>query len=262
MAWLSCLCYSIEKELSLMNSLGLSVAAAGATTTGSPFHDVCCYGAGIAGNIFALVLFVSPLPTFKRIVRNGSTEQFSAMPYIYSLLNCLICLWYGLPFVSYGVVLVATVNSIGAVFQLAYTATFVAFADAKQRVKVSSLLVMVFGVFALIVYASLVLFDHQTRQLFVGYLSVASLIFMFASPLSIINLVIRTRSVEYMPFYLSLSMFLMSISFFAYGVLLHDFFIYIPNGIGTVLGIIQLVLYSYFRKGSTEDRLPLLVTQT
>lgn len=43
-------------------------------------------------------------------------------------------MWYGLPFVSYGVVLVATVNSIGAVFQLAYTAVFIAFADAKQRV--------------------------------------------------------------------------------------------------------------------------------
>jgi hypothetical protein len=79
-------------------------------------------------------------PTFKRIVRNGSTEQFSAMPYIYSLLNCLICMWYGLPFVSYGVVLVATVNSIGAAFQLAYTAVFIAFApDAKQRVPTPTL---------------------------------------------------------------------------------------------------------------------------
>lgn len=100
-----------------------------------------------------------------------------------------------------------------------------------------------------------------------------------------------------MPFYLSLSMFLMSVSFFAYGMLLHDFFIYvrflfpnvgccfclegwltsclvpallllicrlqIPNGIGTVLGIIQLLLYAYFSKRSKEEaRLPLLVTHT
>lgn len=36
----------------------------------------------------------------------------------------------------------------------------------------------------------------------------------------------------------------------------------IPNGIGTVLGVIQLVLYGYFRKGSREDSLPLLVTHT
>ncbi|CAD6238356.1 unnamed protein product [Miscanthus lutarioriparius] len=167
------------------------------------------------------------------------------------------------PFVSYGVVLVATVNSIGAVFQLAYTAVFIAFTDAKQRLKVSALLAAVFVVFGLIVFVSLALLDHTTRQMFVGYLSVASLIFMFASPLSIINLVIRTKSVEYMPFYLSLSMFLMSASFFGYGVLLRDFFIYIPNGIGTILGIIQLVLYAYFRKGSSEEaRLPLLVTHT
>jgi len=227
------------------------------------YRDLCCYGAGIAGNVFAFVLFISPLPTFRRIVRNGSTEQFSAMPYIYSLLNCLICMWYGLPFVSYGVILVTTVNSIGAAFQLAYTAVFIAFADAKERLKVSGLLAAVFLVFGLIVYVSLALLDHNTRQTFVGYLSVASLIFMFASPLSIINLVIRTKSVEYMPFYLSFSMFLMSVSFFIYGVLLHDFFVYIPNGIGTILGIIQLLLYAYFRKGSRgEDRLPLLVTNT
>ncbi|OEL29744.1 Bidirectional sugar transporter SWEET2a [Dichanthelium oligosanthes] len=268
------------------------------------FRNLCCYGAGIAGNAFAFVLFISPLPTFRRIVRNGSTEQFSAMPYIYSLLNCLICMWYGLPFISYGVVLVATVNSIGAAFQLAYTAVFIAFADAKERFKVSGLLAAVFVVFGLIMYVSLALLDHKTRQTFVGYLSVASLIFMFASPLSIIvssyklntiilhvliccdlttfllghsddpyslfsstlawqNLVIRTKSVEYMPFYLSLSMFLMSVSFFVYGVLLHDFFIYIPNGIGTILGIIQLLLYAYFKKGSGEEaRLPLLVTHT
>jgi solute carrier family 50 protein (sugar transporter) len=113
------------------------------------------------------------------------------------------------------------------------------------------------------------------------------------------NLVIRTKSVEYMPFYLSLSMFLMSASFFGYGVLLRDFFIYvrftfpicwlnlllglegcltacllvvlilfvslfqIPNGIGTILGIVQLMLYAYFRKGSSEEaKLPLLVTHT
>uniref|UniRef100_A0ACD5YPR5 Uncharacterized protein n=1 Tax=Avena sativa TaxID=4498 RepID=A0ACD5YPR5_AVESA len=244
-------------SFALMTSLGFSAGAS------SYQHDLCCYGAGIAGNIFAFVLFVSPLPTFRRIVRNGSTEQFSAMPYIYSLLNCLVCTWYALPFVSYGVVLVATVNTIGAAFQLAYTAVFIAYADAKNRLKVSLLLVGVFSAFGLIVYVSMALFDHKPRQALVGYLSVASLICMFASPLSIINLVIRTKSVEYMPFYLSLSMSLMSVSFLAYGLLLDDFFIYIPNGIGTVLGVIQLLLYAYFRKRSRDEcRRPLLVTHT
>ncbi|XP_073115418.1 bidirectional sugar transporter SWEET2a-like isoform X2 [Elaeis guineensis] len=132
-------------------------------------------------------------------------------------------MWYGLPFVSYGVILVATVNSIGAVCQLVYVTLFIIYADTTRRLKMSGLLIAVLCVFSLIIYVSLELFDHQSRQTFVGYLSVASLISMFASPLFIINLVIRTRSVEFMPFCLSLATFLMSVSFFAYGLLLHDF---------------------------------------
>ncbi|KAJ6853664.1 putative bidirectional sugar transporter SWEET2a [Iris pallida] len=124
--------------------------------------------------------------------------------------------------------------------------------------KMLGLLVGLVFAFALVVFVSLHVLDRDTRRLFVGYLSVASLVSMFASPLFIINLVIQTKSVEFMPFSLSLATFLMSISFFAYGLLEHDFFIYIPNGIGTVLGAAQLLLYAYFSKTSREDSIPLL----
>ncbi|PKU65183.1 bidirectional sugar transporter SWEET2a isoform X1 [Dendrobium catenatum] len=223
------------------------------------FYDICTFAAGIAGNLFAFVLFVSPIPTFRRITRNRSTEQFSGLPYVYTLLNCLICFWYGLPCVSYGVFLVATVNSIGAIFQLLYISLFLTFGDNARRLKICGLLIGVFAVFGLIVYVSLEMFDHQSRQTFIGYLSVASLISMFASPLFIINLVVRTKSVEFMPFHLSLATFLMSISFFAYGLLLNDFFIYIPNGIGSVLGVIQLLVYAYYNKRSREESSPPLL---
>ncbi|KAH0464501.1 hypothetical protein IEQ34_007287 [Dendrobium chrysotoxum] len=228
---------------------------------GSYFYDICTFAAGLAGNLFAFVLFVSPIPTFRRIVRNQSTEQFSGLPYLYSLLNCLICFWYGLPIVSYGVILVATVNSIGAIFQLVYVSLFIIFADNAKKLKMCGMLIGVFAIFGLITFLSLQMFDHQSRQIFVGYINVASLISMFASPLFIINLVIKTKSVEFMPFHLSLATFLMSISFFSYGMLLRDFFIYIPNGIGSVLGIIQLVLYGHYREKSREDyTLPLFVS--
>lgn len=215
--------------------------------------EICTNAAGIAGNIFAFVLFVSPIPTFQRIIKNKSTEQFSGLPYLYSLLNCLICLWYGLPVVSHGIILVATVNSIGAAFQLTYSVIFLAYADKTNKVKMSGLLLAVFGVFGIVVLISLKFFDHPARQMFVGCLSIASLIFMFASPLFIINLVIRTKSVEFMPFYLSLATFLMSVSFFAYGLFNFDPFIYFPNGIGSILGIIQLALYCYYHHASTSS---------
>ncbi|RDX85472.1 Bidirectional sugar transporter SWEET2, partial [Mucuna pruriens] len=218
--------------------------------------------AGIAGNIFAFGLFVSPIPTFRRIVRNGSTEMFSGLPYIYSLLNCLICLWYGTPLISPDNLLVTTVNSIGAAFQLVYIILFLMYAENAKKVRMLGLLLAVFGISVIILVGSLQIDDSAMRRMLVGFLSCASLISMFASPLFIIKLVIRTKSVEYMPFYLSLSTFLMSTSFFLYGVISDDAFIYVPNGIGTVLGMIQLVLYFYYKCSSTEDCTePLIVSK-
>ncbi|KAK3011299.1 hypothetical protein RJ639_011474 [Escallonia herrerae] len=222
-------------------------------------YSVCSDAAGIAGNLFAFVLFVSPIPTFRRIIRSQSTEQFSGLPYVYALLNCLICLWYGTPIVSPGIILVATVNSVGAIFQFMYITIFIINAEKAKKVKMLGLLLAVFALFGIIVIASMRLFDHPSRKLFVRYLSVASLISMFASPLLIINLVIKTKSVEFMPFYLSLSTFLMSISFFAYGMFKEDPFIYVPNGVGTILGIVQLSLFFYYSTVFGEDsREPLL----
>ncbi|RYQ96309.1 hypothetical protein Ahy_B08g092017 isoform C [Arachis hypogaea] len=218
-----------------------------------PVYEVAKDAAGVAGNIFAFGLFVSPIPTFRRIIRNGSTEMFSGLPYIYSLMNCLICMWYGTPLISPDNLLVTTVNSIGAVFQFVYIIIFLVYAEKSKKVRMFGLLLAVIGVFVIILVGSLQVTDSQTRRILVGFLSCASLISMFASPLFIIKLVIQTKSVEFMPFYLSLSTFLMSTSFLVYGLLNEDPFIYVPNGIGTVLGIIQLVLYFYFESKSREE---------
>ncbi|KAG4947052.1 hypothetical protein JHK87_043059 [Glycine soja] len=264
-------------------------------------YSICEVGkdaAGVAGNIFAFGLFVSPIPTFRRIIRNGSTEMFSGLPYIYSLLNCMICLWYGTPLISPDNLLVTTVNSIGAAFQLVYIILFLMYAEKARKVRMVGLLLAVLGIFVIILVGSLQIDDSAMRRMLVGFLSCASLISMFASPLFIIvcllfprypsynsfcifcllnrillnlftyfvsvtsqKLVIRTKSIEFMPFYLSLSTFLMSFSFFLYGLLSDDAFIYVPNGIGTVLGIIQLVLYFYYKGSSSEEcREPLIVS--
>ncbi|KAF8018906.1 hypothetical protein BT93_H3717 [Corymbia citriodora subsp. variegata] len=222
-------------------------------------NSISSAAAGIAGNVFALVLFMCPIPTFQRIVRNRSTEQFSGSPYIYTLLNSLICLWYGLPLMSPGIIMVATVNGIGVVFQAVYIIIFIAYTNKARKVKMSGLSISVLMLFLVVVITSLQFFNSRSQQMFVGYLSVASLISMFASPLFIIKLVIKTRSIEYMPFYLSFSTFLMSLSFLAYGLLKADPFIYFPNGIGTILGIIQLALYFYYKSASTDHlREPLM----
>lgn len=130
-----------------------------------------------------------------------------------------------------------------------------------RQLRMLGLLLAVIGLFAIIVVSSLLIVDLAVRHDVIGFLSCASLISMFASPLFIINLVIRTRSVEFMPFSLSLSTFLMSTSFMLYGIFNFDPFVYIPNGIGTILGIVQLVLFCYYKNVAREDsREPLIVS--
>ncbi|KAJ8434480.1 hypothetical protein Cgig2_032657 [Carnegiea gigantea] len=73
-------------------------------------------------------------PTFRRIIRSGSIEEFSELPYVYTLLNCLICAWYGTPFVSHDNILVTTVNSVGAIFQLGYMSLFIAYAEQLKKI--------------------------------------------------------------------------------------------------------------------------------
>ncbi|KAK6132458.1 hypothetical protein DH2020_033758 [Rehmannia glutinosa] len=148
----------------------------------------CKDAAGIAGNFFAFGLFLSPV--------NESTEQFSGLPYIYALLNCLITAWYGLPMISSDNILVTTVNSSGALFQIVYVAIFIKYAEKTKKWKMVGLLMSVIIVFAIIALGSLLIVDFE-----------------------------------------------------------------VPNGIGAVLGVIQLFLFLYYKKSLRDDSTePLIVS--
>lgn len=68
-------------------------------------------------------------------------------------------------------------------------------------------------------------------------------VFSFGGPQ---KLVVKTKSVEYMPFCLSLSTFLMSVSFFTYGTFKSDPFIYVSKNH-------SLCLYVFFEVELRND---------
>ncbi|KAF8405840.1 hypothetical protein HHK36_007917 [Tetracentron sinense] len=199
------------------------------------------------GNITAMFLFLAPTVTFKRIIKSKSTEQFSGVPYVMTMLNCLLSAWYGLPFVSPHNILVSTVNGTGAVIESIYVLIFIIYAPKREKGKMLGLLAFVLMVFSMVAIVSLVALHGSNRKLFCGLAATIFSIIMYGSPLSIMKLVIQTKSVEFMPFFLSLFVFLCGTSWFIYGLLGHDPFLAVPNGFGCGLGALQLILYAIFR---------------
>lgn len=208
---------------------------------------------GIFGNVTALFLFLSPIITFSRIIKNKSTEQFSGVPYVSTLMNCLLSAWYGLPFISPHNLLVSTINGTGAAIELVYVFMFLFYAPKKIKTKIFSLFMVVVVTFAIIALVSLFALHGSIRKLFCGLAATIFSICMYASPLSAMRLVIKTKSVEYMPFFLSLFVFLCGTSWFIYGLLGHDPFIAVPNGFGCFLGALQLILYAIYRDWGSKS---------
>ncbi|XP_022156697.1 bidirectional sugar transporter SWEET4-like [Momordica charantia] len=209
---------------------------------------------GIVGNVISFGLFFSPLPTFYKIIKNKTVEEFKPDPYIATVLNCMFWIFYGMPFVHPDSVLVVTINGIGLVIELAYLAIFVFYADNKGRKKVGvCLLIEVIFVVIIAVITMLVLHGTKNRSLMVGIICDVFNIMMYVSPLTIMKKVIMTKSVKYMPFTLSLANFFNGCIWTAYALIKFDIYMLISNGVGAISGFFQLVLYAYYSVWGSKD---------
>ncbi|KAK6161093.1 hypothetical protein DH2020_004474 [Rehmannia glutinosa] len=200
---------------------------------------------GLLGNIVASLLFLSPLDTFWRIVKNRSTEDFESIPYIVLLLNASLWTYYG---IIKPVVLLVTINGFGSLMMVVYITIFIIFAPRKMKVKTVALAVVLnVGFLAGVILVTRLTMDKQAQVNTIGTLCVCVTIISFGSPLAIIKTVVTTKSVEFMPFFLTFFYFLVGTMWSIYALLVHDTFILIPNGIGFFLGVAQLVLYAWYR---------------
>ncbi|PIN27140.1 Multitransmembrane protein [Handroanthus impetiginosus] len=214
---------------------------------------------GIMGNGASMLLYSAPILTFSRVIRKKSTEEFSCVPYILALFNCSLYTWYGLPVVSYKWenFPVVTINGLGILFELSFIMIYFYFASPNGKKKVAMLTIPVLLISSLVATLSAFVFhDHHHRKAFVGSVGLVASVAMYGSPLVAMKQVIQTKSVEYMPFYLSFFSFLASSLWMAYGLLSHDLFLASPNLVGSPLGIVQLVLYCIYRKSGTKLEQP------
>ncbi|GAV63022.1 MtN3_slv domain-containing protein [Cephalotus follicularis] len=209
---------------------------------------------GLIGNVISFGLFASPIPTIVKICKHKSVEEFKADPYVATVLNCMMWSFYGMPFVHPDSFLVVTINGTGLIIELIYVSIFFIYSTGPKRRRIVIALLIEVIFMAIVIFCTL-RFAHTTkdRSMIIGLLCIVFNIIMYTSPLTVMRMVIKTKSVKYMPFYLSLANFCNGVVWAIYALLKFDPYILFPNGLGALSGLIQLILYATYYKSTNWD---------
>ncbi|VVA12585.1 PREDICTED: bidirectional sugar transporter [Prunus dulcis] len=174
---------------------------------------------GLIGNIVSVMVFLAPIPTFYKIYKNKSSEGFQSTPYVVALLSAMLLLFYGV--LKTNAALIISINVVGCVIEITYLIFYFVYASKKDKITTMiQILVLNVAAFGSVVAVTFLLVGEDKRVSTVGWICAVFGIAVFAAPLLIMVIfvqinfqkfcitrkVIQTKSVEYMPFYLSFSL--------------------------------------------------------
>ncbi|KAM3229222.1 hypothetical protein ACQJBY_060243 [Aegilops geniculata] len=214
------------------------------------------FAVGILGNILSFLVILAPVPTFYRVYKRKSTESFQSVPYAMALLSAMLWLYYALLTKD---LLLLTINTVGCVVESAYLAIYLAYAPKQARAFTAKLVcimnVALYG--AMVCVLQLLVKDGESRVTIAGGIGSAFALAVFVAPLAIIRQVIRTKSVEFLPFWLSFFLTISAVVWFFYGLLMKDFFVATPNVLGLLFGLAQMSLHLVYKnpkkKGAVSE---------
>ncbi|KAI3959839.1 hypothetical protein MKW98_029876 [Papaver atlanticum] len=200
---------------------------------------------GVLGNVISCGLFLSPLPTFYSIYKKGAVEDYSPNPYVVTVVNCALWIYYGA--IHPDSIFVITINAAGLFIELLYIIFYFIYASNKQRKSVGiKSLIGIAGIMLVMLPLSFIPMSKSLQGLLIGLACVIVNIGMYAMPCDAIIQVYKTKSLEYMPLTLSVVGLLNGICWLTYALLRFDLFILLSNGIGFVLGLIQVGVFAYY----------------
>ncbi|KFK26707.1 hypothetical protein AALP_AA8G282900 [Arabis alpina] len=206
---------------------------------------------GLLGDIISFFVCLAPIPTFVRIYKRKSSEGYQSIPYVIALFSAMLWIYYAL--VRKHAVLLITINTFCCVIQIFYISFYLFYAPKKEKTLTVKFVLFVdvfaFGLIFLLTY----FLTHGIKRVQVlGYICMVFALCVFVAPLGIIRKVIKTKSAEFMPFGLSFFLTLSAVMWFFYGLLLKDMNVALPNVLGFIFGVLQMILYMIYKKPGTK----------
>jgi solute carrier family 50 (sugar transporter) len=209
---------------------------------------------GYLAPICSILVGVSPYPTVRHIQRRGKVGDYPLLPYTSMVITSTLSLAYGLLRDN---VIIWSTSAVALVLGIYYLLCYVQYAHTvvststlpgavEQHVAAVCVAMMLTILWTLNPLAS-----HQPDWL-IGKVGLLFRVLMFASPLTTIRVVIRTRSARSIPLPFALACSVNCVLWIIFGVYqVKDPNVYLPNMLGLGFALAQLTLKALFR--STND---------
>ncbi|KAK5772934.1 bidirectional sugar transporter SWEET9 [Gossypium arboreum] len=212
-------------------------------------HHQLAFIFGVLGSIVSFMVFLSPVKTFYTIYKKRTAEGYQSIPYMVALSSSMMLLYYGM--LKTNANLIVGISCFGCAIEIIYLILYIVYAPKRDKVfTVKWIILFNLGGYCLIMVATNLFRERSKRVTVMGWVCAVNSVAVSASPLGIMRRVIRTKSVEYMPFLLSFFLTLCSTMWFFYGLFLQDLYVAFPNVLGFLLGTAQIVIYVIYKNGN------------
>jgi len=193
--------------------------------------------------IAAQIMFLSPLDAMRKIKQNKTTGAITAVPYTSMVISGVIWTTYGLLVSNPSLYLT---NFSAIFFGSYYVYTFNKYLDPSASMK-PHFAAIIAGIAGVIGTVSILPVETSVNVL--GIVGDILVVIMFGGPLAVIKTVIATKSTAALPFGFTAASFVNCFLWTLYGTLvIHDPYIWIPNGLGFLAASIQMALFGIYGK--------------
>lgn len=194
------------------------------------------------GALLANLMFLSPMKAVLEARKSGMLGDLNPIPLVAIAGNTAA--WLGYSIVTKDIFVMAA-NLPGLLMGFFYTMSAVGASSGSMRSIVEVLLLVYAGVIGAAGYlASTGLMGSDTAVF--GVLANTLLLLFYSSPLSALAKVIASRSAATISAPLTLTSLCNGALWTTYGLAIKDWALYVPNGAGVVLSLVQLFLLAIF----------------
>ncbi|TMW60469.1 hypothetical protein Poli38472_000511 [Pythium oligandrum] len=195
-----------------------------------------------------VLMILSPTPDVYRIYKTRDCGHASIIPLVSLLANSHMWMLYGYLERNYFPVFATYLT--GNIAALVYMTVY--YRSTADRVYVRKAIAVSVGFSLLVsIYVLLAFFEvtNQTREQLtdtVGYLGITVSLVLFASPFEKVVQVFRYRSAVFLPINLVVASTISNGIWVVYSLVDYDLFIFVPNAVVFVFGLVQMALYFVF----------------